>query len=95
MISPFYSIKCLFGGEANVGKSSLVHLIKNSVHNHNTEPTIAVEFAIQNIELKEYPFFKNDLPAYYFTKVKTNNYLQTVHAPVSYTHLTLPTILLV
>lgn len=82
MISPFYRIKCLFGGEAGVGKSSLVHLIKHSVHNPNTEPTIAVEYAIQTVELKEYPFFKKDLPGYYFKEVTTNNCLQTIKTEI-------------
>lgn len=77
-ISPVYRIKCLFAGEASVGKSSIVHLIKNGFHNPVTEPTIGMEFCVQTIELEEYPYSVVNLPRYYFQEVDNSKHLQTV-----------------
>jgi small GTP-binding protein len=65
-ISPYYLIKCLYAGEMNVGKSSIVHLTIHDNHNSDSEPTIGLAFAINKTELEEYPLSNpSQLPSFY------------------------------
>jgi small GTP-binding protein len=70
-VSPYYRIKCLFGGEPGTGKSSIVYLTLNDEHDPDSEPTIGLAFAINKVELEEYPLINNsNLPRFYH-KMKT------------------------
>ena len=65
-ISPFYRLKILVGGNSNVGKSSLVHLIHHGEHLQKIEPTIGMAFTSTQFELEEYPLSNpSKLPKYY------------------------------
>lgn len=71
-ISPSYRIKCLFAGEASVGKSSIVHLLKHDFHDSNIEPTIGMNFAITKVELEKYKYNKTELPKFHFEENTKN-----------------------
>ena len=66
-ISPYYKIKCVFAGEAGVGKTSMTSLIHNDKCVTDPESTIGLAFIATQLSLKEYPLSNpTNLPKYYY-----------------------------
>jgi len=84
IISPFYRIKCLFCGETGVGKSSIVHLTNYDEHNQEGEATIGMAFAMNTVELEEYPLSNKELPDFYYQmkNEKTMKNLQIIKSHI-------------